>query len=112
MKNKKGVWIAESGLYKIIEFEHLLLAAAEEYDVKLFEKEFDEMVNAAVVDWKEFNEAIKRASTSIKRELLVNFQELFEFSVDAKKGAEEEEGDDDDDDDHDGTPAKKNKANE
>lgn len=77
--------IAEQGLYQLMKNEEVLMTAARMYDAINMESRFNEMVDAAVADYKIFNANVLKNTCDFECEFLTNFNELFEYVIDVKK---------------------------
>lgn len=77
-----AIYLKGASLYEIIKYESEIITAAKEYDPSAVEMQFNDMVEAVAND---FNTDLTEGSTSIKRNIIVNFADLFELAVDIKK---------------------------
>lgn len=77
-----AIYLKAGSLYEIIKYESEIIAAAKEYNPSAVEIQFNDMVEAAAND---FNTDLAGGTTSIKRNIIVNFADLFELAVDIKK---------------------------
>lgn len=65
------------------------MGMARGYDCIAVEKEFDDMVSAGVEDFHTFNANTLNSPTRLSGDILVNFEEFFEYVLDVKKSEKE-----------------------
>lgn len=87
----KAIFIAEAGLYQLVKNEEILMTTAMGYDCSSIEKEFEKMVESAVENYHSFNATVLSNPTDLNTEIMVNFDEFFEYVLDVKKTMKEKE---------------------
>lgn len=88
----KAIFLAEQGLYALLKNEEHLMGIGRGYDSIAVEKEFEQMVSAGVDDFHTFNANMLNNPTRLSGDILVNFEDFFEFVLDVKKSEKESLG--------------------
>lgn len=81
----KGIYIAGSSLYQLIQKEQGIMLAALSYNTESDEKQFEEKVDAAVMDFHAFTATKWINASTFEIDLYTNFSEFFDLIIDIKK---------------------------
>lgn len=84
-EENKCIYIAESGLYELIKIEKPLMAFALGIDVAKSEQQFNDMIEAALSNYNDFEANVYNKADPFELEILSNFAEMMEWVLDIKK---------------------------
>lgn len=80
----QAIYLKAPSLYEIVKHESEIIAAAKEYDPTAAEMQFNDMVEAVANDFNA-DSGMETGSTSVRRNIIINFADLFDLAVDIKK---------------------------